>query len=63
MDPKDLAIEAKEIADALIDRYLDLTDLSEEFVLVSIDSESARALAKEVGDLVSQWVVDTIESA
>lgn len=63
MDPKDLAIEAKEIADALIDRYLDVTDLSEEFDLDSIDSESARALAKEVGDLVSQWVVDTIESA
>jgi hypothetical protein len=63
VDPKDLAIEAKEIADALIDRYLDVTDLSEEFDLDSIDSESARALAKEVGDLVSQWVVDTIESA
>ena len=63
MDPKDLAIEAKEIADALIDRYLDVSDLSEEFDLDSIDSESARALAKEVGDLVSQWVVDTIESA
>ena len=63
MDPKDLAIKTKEIADALIDRYLDVTDLSEEFDLDSIDSESARALAKEVGDLVSQWVVDTIESA
>lgn len=60
MDIKQLAAEA---ADALIDRYLDVTDLSEEFDLTQFDSESAKEFADEVAAVVRNWVINAIKEA
>jgi hypothetical protein len=59
-DIKALAVDA---ADGVIDRYLDVIDLSEEVDLTQFNSEDAETFAEEVGSAVRLWVLDSIRSA
>jgi hypothetical protein len=61
MNTEDIKILAGEVAENIIDKYLDVTDLHEEFDVTEFTSEDIRVFSVEVARVVEEWTRTQIE--